>query len=278
MDQMTVVGLATDCGKIVPKDLWAHRLFARITAWKVQHCIALQHFFHARIRMASQQGDIICEGTIEGDVIAETQGEGDFKARWLSSSPTTSQSRWTLSHRVVFGPRLKVKTVAGDILLTEECFSEVSIRKYEWFFVPPWWTTLTCRGQFPIRFWNCTPTQATFTSENTLARQPVLSRRRWGDYLQFVNQRIKAIYRGTCSMFSETAVWTQLSKKEMWTWGEASNWIRTFGQIFLHTILNSDILAESSTCWRTRHLRWENFVMGKDNYSYIQRWRAGAFI
>jgi len=84
MDQMTVVGLATDCGKIVPKDLWAHR-----------------------IRMASQQGDIICEGTIEGDVIAETQGEGDFKAR------------------VVFGPRLKVKTVAGDILLTEECFSEV---------------------------------------------------------------------------------------------------------------------------------------------------------
>jgi len=57
--------------------------------------------------MASQQGDIICEGTIEGDVIAETQGEGDFKAR------------------VVFGPRLKVKTVAGDILLTEECFSEV---------------------------------------------------------------------------------------------------------------------------------------------------------
>ena len=26
MDQMTVVGLATDCGKIVPKDLWAHRL------------------------------------------------------------------------------------------------------------------------------------------------------------------------------------------------------------------------------------------------------------
>ena len=34
-----------------------------------------------RIRLASQQGDIICEGTIEGDVIAETQGEGDFKAR-----------------------------------------------------------------------------------------------------------------------------------------------------------------------------------------------------
>jgi len=31
MDQMTVVGLATDCGKIVPKDLWAHRLFVRIT-------------------------------------------------------------------------------------------------------------------------------------------------------------------------------------------------------------------------------------------------------
>ena len=25
MDQMTVVGLATDCGRIVPKDLWAHR-------------------------------------------------------------------------------------------------------------------------------------------------------------------------------------------------------------------------------------------------------------
>ena len=45
----------------------------------------MQHFFHARIRMASQQGDIICEGTIEGDVIAETQGEGDFKARWLFS-------------------------------------------------------------------------------------------------------------------------------------------------------------------------------------------------
>ena len=43
--------------------------------------------------MASQQGDIICEGTIEGDVIAETQGEGDFKARWLSSSLTSYQSR-----------------------------------------------------------------------------------------------------------------------------------------------------------------------------------------
>jgi len=84
MDQMTVVGLATDCGNIVPKDLWAHR-----------------------IRLASQQGDIICEGTMEGDVIAETQGEGDFKAR------------------VVMGPKLKVKTVAGDIMLIEECFSEV---------------------------------------------------------------------------------------------------------------------------------------------------------
>ena len=69
MDQMTVVGLATDCGKIVPKDLWAHRLFVRITTWKF-----LQHIFHARIRMASQQGDIICEGTIEGDVIAVSDG------------------------------------------------------------------------------------------------------------------------------------------------------------------------------------------------------------
>lgn len=26
MDQMTVVGLATDCGNILAKDLWAHRL------------------------------------------------------------------------------------------------------------------------------------------------------------------------------------------------------------------------------------------------------------
>ena len=33
--------------------------------------------------MASQQGDIISEGTMEGDVVAETQGEGDFKARWV---------------------------------------------------------------------------------------------------------------------------------------------------------------------------------------------------
>ena len=41
--------------------------------------------------MASQQGDIICEGTIEGDVIAETQGEGDFKARWLFSFPIRGQ-------------------------------------------------------------------------------------------------------------------------------------------------------------------------------------------
>ena len=89
MDQMTVVGLATDCGKIVPKDLWAHRLSCASLPLE-KFC---NIFFHARIRMASQQGDIICEGTIEGDVIAETQGEGDFKARWLSSSLTSYQSR-----------------------------------------------------------------------------------------------------------------------------------------------------------------------------------------
>ena len=75
MDQMTVVGLATDCGRIVPKDLWAHRSpFAN-----VRFSFAFNVLL--RIRLASQQGDIICEGTIEGDVIAETQGEGDFKAR-----------------------------------------------------------------------------------------------------------------------------------------------------------------------------------------------------
>ena len=30
-----------------------------------------------------------------------------------------------VSSRVVMGPKLKVKTVAGDILLMDECFSEV---------------------------------------------------------------------------------------------------------------------------------------------------------
>ena len=75
MDQMTVVGLATDCGRIVPKDLWAHRSPYANVGFSVAFNVLL------RIRLASQQGDIICEGTIEGDVIAETQGEGDFKAR-----------------------------------------------------------------------------------------------------------------------------------------------------------------------------------------------------
>ena len=32
MDQMTVVGLATDCGNIVPKDLWAHRSIFKLGA------------------------------------------------------------------------------------------------------------------------------------------------------------------------------------------------------------------------------------------------------
>ena len=86
MDQMTVVGLATDCGNIVPKDLWAHRLVLKFSVF----CHRKRSQFYLlnpsvttilRIRLASQQGDIICEGTMEGDVIAETQGEGDFKAR-----------------------------------------------------------------------------------------------------------------------------------------------------------------------------------------------------
>ena len=33
MDQMTVVGLATDCGNIVPKDLWAHRLVFKFSVF-----------------------------------------------------------------------------------------------------------------------------------------------------------------------------------------------------------------------------------------------------
>ena len=32
-----------------------------------------------------------------------------------------------LLNRVVMGPKLKVKTVAGDIMLIEECFSEVNL-------------------------------------------------------------------------------------------------------------------------------------------------------
>ena len=33
MDQMTVVGLATDCGNIIPKDLWAHRLVFKFSVF-----------------------------------------------------------------------------------------------------------------------------------------------------------------------------------------------------------------------------------------------------
>ena len=50
----------------------------RSFTWKLQPINIIP-----RIRLASQQGDIISEGTMEGDVVAETQGEGDFKARWV---------------------------------------------------------------------------------------------------------------------------------------------------------------------------------------------------
>lgn len=81
MDQMTVVGLATDCGNIVPKDLWAHRSIFKFSVFCQRKYLSLEIATILRIRLASQQGDIISEGTMEGDVIAETQGEGDFKAR-----------------------------------------------------------------------------------------------------------------------------------------------------------------------------------------------------
>ena len=38
MDQMTVVGLATDCGNILAKDLWAHRL---VFKQKIYHIVLI---------------------------------------------------------------------------------------------------------------------------------------------------------------------------------------------------------------------------------------------
>ena len=49
------------------------------------------------------------------------------------------------------GPKLKVKTVAGDIMLIEECFSEVNLD-----FLKLKWPIVF------LRFWSYTPTLVTF--------------------------------------------------------------------------------------------------------------------
>jgi len=84
MDQSEAVAMASDCGRIKAKDIWSEK-----------------------IRLASRQGDIYCDGLTEGEVVAETRGDGDFTAR------------------SVVGPLLRVDTDSGDIHVVDECFSEV---------------------------------------------------------------------------------------------------------------------------------------------------------
>jgi hypothetical protein len=61
MDQLQAVGLASEEGRIRPKDVWA-----------------------SSIQLASRRGQIDCRGTIEGDIWAESRGHGGFVARELA--------------------------------------------------------------------------------------------------------------------------------------------------------------------------------------------------
>lgn len=94
MDQMASVGLASEFGKVKPKDVWAHN-----------------------IKLATRYGDIECQGTIEGDIWAETLGDGDFIARVLVGPRlrVTTDAGDICLWGDVFSERVELYTVTGHI-------------------------------------------------------------------------------------------------------------------------------------------------------------------
>ena len=152
-----------------------------------------------------------------------------------------------VSSRVVMGPKLKVKTVAGDILLMDECFSEVILAVIKVRTIDLDLINGTILGFRIVHWHGSCSCEETFWQGN-LSHQgrggissPHIESHLWNilflaplNFSSEISSVCQFLFRETCSMFLGMAVWMQWSKKEMRSSGKIwkDNSLGNFGKDF----------------------------------------------